>query len=558
MLLRGAPSSFARRSLSILRVGALVFGCLSASCVGLIGDSSQDDDAALSIPDRSAFPRLTHAQWENSVRDVLYLDDRPGFSASFTGDPLGGVFDNNEAVLSVTPNLWADYQRAAEEVAAMVVADPARLAKIVPPDEGQGDDARARAFIETVGKRAYRRPLTPAEITAHLGIFSQGAELLGGDPFEAGVQMVLGALFQSPFFIYRVEGTSAPREDGLVPLGPYELASRLSYLLWNTMPDEMLFAAAEAGELGTKEGLRVHAERMLLDPRARDVVLSFHRQLFDWKKFGDLYKDPAVFPEFVPEIGADLVRESEAFVEDVVFEERGGLVDLLVSRTAFVNDRLAGIYGVEAPAGSEFARVELDPKERSGMLTRLGFLAANGTARASDPIHRGVFINLRMLCVALPPPPNTVSPLPPGENKTTRELVDAHTGKNTCGSSCHGALINPAGFAFEHYDAIGRWRGEDNGFPVDASAEYPIGGGMVHFDDAVGWSQIIAESREANECFARHWLEFAYGRDAAPEDEALIVKLGESSRAGMSIQDLLLELVTSDAFQTRRSVEAAQ
>jgi len=553
-----APSSVMRRIPTLLRAGALVLACLLPSCIGTIGGSSDEQQAVLMVPERSAFPRLTHAQWENSVRDVLRLEQRPGFSASFTGDPLGGVFDNNEAVLSVTPNLWADYQRAAEELAALVVADPARVAALVPPDEGQGNEARARAFIETVGKRAYRRPLAAAEVDKLVALFNLAPTVIDGDPFLAGVEHVLSAIFQSPHFVYRVEGTQEPREDGLIPLGAYELASRLSYLLWNTMPDDVLFEAAAAGELDTKEGLRTHAERMLADPQARDVVLSFHRQLFDWKKFGDLYKDPAVFPEFGPEMGQDLVREAELFVEDVVFTQEGGLNELLTSRTAFVNDRLAGLYEVDAPSGAEFGKVELDAEKRSGILTRAGFLAANGTARASDPIHRGVFVNLRVLCARLPPPPNNVPPLPPVEGKTTREIVASHTGKGTCGASCHGTLINPAGFAFENYDAIGRYRAEDNGFPVNAADAYPLGGGMASFNDAISWSQMLAESREANECFARNWLEFAYGRDAVVEDAELITKLGEESRTGMSVKELLLELIASDAFSTRRPVEVAQ
>lgn len=552
-----APSSVMRRIPTLLRAGAIVFACLLPSCVGTIGGSSDDQAAVQSIPERSAFPRLTHAQWENSVRDVLRLEARPGFSASFTGDPLGGVFDNNEAVLSVTPNLWADYQRAAEELAALIVADPAKVAALVPADEGQGNEARARAFIETIGKRAYRRPLTAQEIDKHVALFNEAPSLIDGDPFLAGVEHVLSAFFQSPHFIYRVEGTRKPRPDGLIPLGPYELASRLSYLLWNTMPDDVLFEAAAAGELDTKEGLRAHAERMLADPQAREVILSFHSQLFDWRKFGDLYKDPAVFPEFVPEIGKDLIREAELFVEDVVFEQEGGFHELLTSRAAFVNDRLAPIYDVAAPNGAEFGKVELDADKRSGLLTRAGFLAANGTARASDPIHRGVFVNLRVLCARLPPPPNNVPPLPPVEGKTTREIVAGHTGKGTCGASCHGTLINPAGFAFENYDAIGRYRSEDNGFPVNAADAYPLGGGMATFNDAIEWSQMLAESREANECFAKNWLEFAYGRDAEVEDNALIMKLGEASRTGMSVKDLLLELIASDAFSTRRPVEVA-
>jgi hypothetical protein len=544
---------------SVQRVGILALLCILPSCVGTIGDAPDGEGngvgPSVGVALQSAYPRLTHAQWESTTRDLLKLDAPPGLSVSFTSDPLGGIFDNDESVLQVTPPLWGDYQRAAEELAAMLIDDPQKLAKIVPADMGQGVETRAREFITGFGKRAFRRPLTTQEIDAHAALFASGPSVLGGDPFLAGMQLVLEAFLQSPHFVYRVEiGTDKKRSDGLIPLGPYELATRLSYLLWNTMPDDALLESAAKGELDTPEGLRGRAEQMLLDPRAKDVVRSFHKQLFDWKKYADLYKDPASFPEFVPEIGADLRQEAEAFIDNVIYEQNGGFRELLTSRTAFVNDRLAGIYEVPAPAGSNFGQVELDAN-RSGALTRLGFLAANGTSRSSDPIHRGVFVNLRILCAKLPPPPNNVTPLPASTDKTTRDTVDSHTGKNTCGAGCHSTLINPAGFAFEGYDAIGRYRTMDNGYPVNSADQYTLGGAVVKYKDAVEWSQLLAESSEANQCFAKHWLEFALGRDSKPEDEALISKLGESSRGGSSVKELLVDIIVSDSFRARRPVE---
>jgi hypothetical protein len=556
----GNSTTKRRRWSSALEVGIVVLACGLPACVGIIGDSQGGGDgtgATATVPFQSAYPRLTHAQWENTTRDLLKLDTLPGLSASFTSDPLGGIFDNDESVLQVTPPLWADYQRAAEELTAMVIADPQQLAKIVPADMGQSLDARARQFITEFGKRAYRRPLTSQEVDKHAALFASGATVVGGDPFLAGVQLVLEAFLQSPHYVYRVELGGTKGSGGeLIPLGPYELATRLSYLLWNTMPDDALLDAAAKGELDTPEGLRGRAEQMLLDPRAKSVIRNFHRQLFDWKKYGDLYKDPALFPEFVPEMGADLKKEAEAFVDNVIYEQDGGLLELLTSRTAYVNDRLAAVYGVPAPAGSEFAAVELDAATRSGALTRLGFLAANGTARASDPIHRGVFINLRILCAKLPPPPDNVTPLPGGNDKTTREMVDSHTGKGTCGEGCHSTLINPAGFAFESFDAIGKYRSMDNGYPVDTSAQYPLGGAMVQYKDSVEMSQLLAESAEANRCFAKHWVEFALGRDAQKEDDQLISKLGDASRGGSSVKELLVEIIVSDTFRARRPVEA--
>ncbi|HSN99782.1 MAG TPA: DUF1592 domain-containing protein, partial [Candidatus Nanopelagicales bacterium] len=459
--------------------------------------------------------------------------------------------------LQVTPGLWADYQIAAEELSAMVTADQNLLARILPPDSGVDPDARARAFLDAFGRRVHRRPLEPGEVDRYAALFAGAAAILTDlDPFTAGVQLTLQAFLQSPHFVYRVELSEEARPDGLIPLSGYEIATKLSYLLWNTMPDDALLEAAEMGELSTPEGVRARAEQMLDDPRAHEVIGAFHRQLYDYKKFLDLNKDPALFPQFTPEVGEDMKREAELFVEDVIFTEEGGLADLLTSRTAFVNDRLAAIYGLEGEFTSDFSEVELDPATRSGFLTRLGFLAANGTARQPDSIHRGVFVNLRVLCADLPPPPNDVPALPPDEGGTNRDRVTAHTGPGTCGGGCHASMINPIGFAFEHYDAIGQHRTTDNGLPVDASASYMLGGEQKAYADAIELSQVIAESKEAHRCYAQHWLEFTYGRDTTDDDGALLDQLAEESLGGSPVKSLLLSLIDADSFLTRAPVEA--
>ena len=556
-----SPLKVPRRWLRRLCAGTAALSLALTGCTGILGDPPGDDDSATGessqAAEQSRFPRLSHTQWENTVRDLLRLDDIPGLSGSFTGDPLGGVFDNNEAVLQVTPGLWADYQSAAEEISALVTADPVLLGRIMPADTGQGPEARARQFIEEFGRRTYRRPLTPAEVDTYAALFAGASEVLPDtDPFLAGMQLMLQLFLQSPHFVYRAELSEALRMDDLIPLSGYELATKLSYLLWNTMPDDELLDAAGAGELSTAAGVRAYAERMLDDPRAREMIGSFHHQLYDYEKFLDLHKDPALFPQFTPETGADMVREAEMFVESIVFDREGGLTDLLTSRTAFLNDRLAVIYGQDGEFTGDFSEVELDPAERSGLLTRVGFLAANGTARQPDTIHRGVFVNLRILCAQLPPPPDNATAIPPGEGGTNRDRVDAHTGPGTCGASCHGTMINPIGFALENYDAIGGYRTTDNGLPVNAADEYSFEGKDVRsFQNAVELSQVIAESGMAHRCYAKHWLEFAYGRDAKKGDNALIAKLGEESLGGSSIKATLLRLIESDAFITRTPVE---
>ncbi|WP_437738389.1 DUF1592 domain-containing protein [Sorangium sp. So ce1335] len=549
-----------------LGAGVSAAALLLAGCTGIAGDPPGEDGTGGVVPggsteaqvaERSMFPRLSHAQWENTVRDLLRLDGRPGLSDSFTTDPLGGVFDNNEAALQVTPGLWGDYQRAAEELAAMVVADEGKLGRLLPADLPAEPEARAEAFVERFGERAFRRPLTAEERASYLALFRRGAELYEGEaPFAAGVRAALEALLQSPHFVYRVEIGAGPARDGLIPLSGYEIATKLSYLFWNTMPSDDLLVAAKAGELSSPEGVRATAERMLEDPRARDVVGAFHRQLYDYETYHDLNKDQALFPEFVPEMGEAMQREAELFVDHVVFDREGGLTDLLTSRTAFVDGRLAAVYGVEGEFANDFRQVELDAAERSGLLTRLGFLAAKATARQPDSIHRGVFVNLRILCASLPPPPDNATGLPPGEHATNRERVAAHTGKGTCGEACHATLINPAGFAFEHYDAIGKYRTTDNGVPVDAADAYPLGGQPRTYADAVEFSRLLAESSEAHACYAKHWVEFAHGRDARAKDQSFIKELGEASLGGASTRELILRIVSSTPFLARVPAEA--
>ncbi|MGK3962016.1 DUF1592 domain-containing protein [Sorangium sp. So ce118] len=546
-----------------LGAGLCAASLLLAGCTGSLGAADEDDGpfpggaAVAQVAERSMFPRLSHAQWENTVRDLLRLDDRPGLSASFTTDPLGGVFDNNEAALLVTPGLWGDYQRAAEELAAMATADEDKLDRLVPVDLPAEPEARAQAFVERFGERAFRRPLTAEERGQYLALFRRGKELFDGeDPFVAGVRAALEAFLQSPHLVYRVELGAGPAKGGLIPLSGYEIATKLAYLFWNTMPSDELLAAAKAGELSTSEAVRAHAERMLEDPRAREVVGAFHRQLHDHEQYHDLNKDQALYPEFVPEMGDDMQREAELFVEHIVFEKEGGLTDLLTSRTAFVNDHLAAVYGVDGEFSDAFEQVELDEAERSGLLTRLGFLAAKATARQPDSIHRGVFVNLRILCAALPPPPDNATGLPPGEKATNRERVEAHTGKGTCGEACHGTMINPAGFAFEHYDAIGKYRTTDNGVPVNAADTYYLGGQPRSYADAIEFSRVIAESSEAHACYARRWVEFAQGREVGAKDRELINKLGEASHGGASTKELILQIVSSASFLARVPAEA--
>jgi hypothetical protein len=519
-------------------------------------DTGDTDGVPEALPQTSRYPRLSHVQWENTVQDLFFLPAPTGFSKLFIGDPVSGGFDNNSEALKVGATLWTDYQRGAELVAELVTSDPALLAKVAPQIDGDSD-TQARAFITAFGRRAYRRPLSADELTRHLEIFNLGVATPGElDAFPAGIRLVVQSMLQSPFFLYRVEATETADDSGKIRLSAHEIASKLSYMLWNTMPDDELFAAADADTLADAAGVAAQATRMLADPRAHDMVAAFHYQLLAVDHYSDIYKDPVKFPGFDPAMNAMMAQETMMFIEDVVFKQNGDLAALLTAPYTFVNAALAPLYGVEGQFDDTFVKVDLDPTQRAGVLTQIGFLASNAGAFENDPIHRGVFMNLQLLCTGLPPPPNMVPPLPPPvEGETLRERITRHTGKGTCGEGCHGSLINPIGFAFEHYDPLGRWQTMDAGKPVNAADEFLLGGALQPYDGAVELAQLMADSDEAHRCYVGHLLEYGYARTPQKADAALISRIADGSRDGThSIKQIILELTQSDAFLYRAPV----
>jgi hypothetical protein len=518
------------------------------------GGSAPDDaelsDAVPSVtldgrPVHSRFVRLTHAQWEHSVRDVLRLDQDPGLTSSFTGDPPNGRFSNNERALTVTPNLRLDYQRAAEELSQRVARDPAALERIYP----EGDSA---AFIASFGRRVYRRELSADEQARYAALYELGPSVFAsGDARADGAQLVIESMLQSPHFVYRTE----LGDDGAA-LSGYELASKLSFLLRNTTPDDELLDAAAAGDLDEPDRF-VEIVRQTLDaPDAAEAVARFHGELFGLDRYLSIAKDPNVFPEHDEALNPTLARAEELFL-DRLFRQGLGLEELLTSTVAFANDELAPFYGIEV-SGAELQEVDLG-SERPGLFTRLGFLAYNGTLRDPDSIHRGVEINRTMLCASLSPPPGIIPALPnvqPGQ--TNRERVNAHTGPGTCGAGCHATIINPIGFAFENFDAMGQLRDSDNGKPVVTSGEYDFGEGLVAFDGAAELMPLIASNPRAHACYARHLAEFGLGRDIDDQDRTMIARLQQASASQQeSIKEMLMTVVTSPAFGRRSPVGGA-
>jgi hypothetical protein len=487
------------------------------------------------------YVRLTHEQWENSVRDLLQLSASPGLSTAFEGDPPGSNFSNNERRLFVTAGLWSSYQTAAETLSQQVTRDAAALSRV------SGGTTVAATFIRNFGRRAFRRDLTAAEETTYGSLFASGASVFAsGNAFADGAQLVIETMLQSPHFLYRAESGAVGQ-----PLSGYEAASKLSLLLRNTIPDVALLDAAKAGSLNTPDGIGAQAQTLLDAMPARAVFQRFHTELLGIDRYANIEKDTTLFPRFNAALAADLRTADDQFF-DHLYSQNLGFKDLLLSPIAFINQATAPLYGMTA-TGTNFRQVMLGA-DRPGYFTRAGFLAYNATLRDPDPIRRGVDIIHRAMGAAnFAPPDNVViTPLPaPVAGQTNRERVNAHTGPGTCGASCHGTYINPLGFAFEGFDAMGQARTTDNGKPVDTTGSYLFADGAKSFTDAASLLALMAASPQTHQTYSARLAEFLLARDVAEKDRTFVSTLGQTSMGAASIKQLALAVIKSPAFTTR-------
>jgi len=546
---------------TMLLSGALA---LAPACnAGFIGDAPSDPvtppistNACSADPGPSPVRRLTRFEYDATVRDLL--GDQTAPARAFPSEEESHGFTNDANVLSVTPALAEAYMVAAERLAARAVDRLPFVLACDPAGALATDAARvcAKTFIQKFGLQAYRRPLEPVERDELLEVFEAGRAQSGA--FKDGLRLVLVAMLQSPAFLYRVELGAGPVSDGLAqPLGPYEMASRLSYLLWGSMPDNELFAEAAAGRLSSAAEIEVQARRMLADPKAEGMVAHFHEEWLALSRIANVLKASDVYPDWSPELRNDFAEETRLFIKDV-FWRQGTLDAFLTTPTTFVNARLAAFYGVPAPSGSGFVRVDLDPSQRVGFLTQGAFLAMNAKPNQPSPIHRGKFVREKLFCDLLPPPPtNIVIKAPdPKPNTSARERFAEHTKDETC-RQCH-RLMDPIGFGFEHFDGIGRFIKSEAGKPIDATGEI-IGTDVPGtFDGVVELSKKLVSSQQVSDCIVTQWFRYGYGRAETEADRCTMERLRKSFAAsGRDLRELLVQLAVSDAFRFRRPVALA-
>ncbi len=519
-----------------------------------VGDPASPDGVGFS----TRFPKLSNQQWENSVTDAFQLSTPTGFSSAFVHEPADQGYEAEAAApLTIGGDAWGRYQTAAEQVADLVTNDEAKFAKILPANIPSTGDARATAAIGAIGRRLYRRPLTQPEADAYLALFKSAPAFASGDAFHVGMNLVIQTMLQSPHFLYRVErtqGTSQP-----LWLDSYEIATRLSYALWNTTPPDELLDAAGRDELGTKDGVLSWAQKMVADPRAKDVLLSFHEQMFATRSYGTQSKDPK-FGFDNTALAPALTEEPRRFFDELVLQQNKGIRELLTTPLAFVNASTAPLYGLSGITGTDLTRVMLDPGQRAGLFTQIGFLSQNAGRVLTDPVHRGLTVLRKVLCDEPDPPPAMFMPPTPEAGKTTRQIYEA---KTACGVGCHDILINPAGFAFEHFDAVGAYRETENGLTIDAKSTLRIRQGWtqadkeknpyssITFDGAIDLSKQLAELPRTHECYSRQFLEFVLARPVDPVEQGVGAVLRDRSLAGSSARDILSAVVTTNAFRAR-------
>ncbi len=537
-----------------LRFVATWIALLAASgCVKPAADAepeppANDEPLACTTEAPAAAPMrlLTRVQYDNTVADLLGDASRPSELFDFPKEHLMLGFDNNAEAHRVTPLLVERYLQAAEHLAARAVET--RLAELAPCVD-QSEPECGRSFVRSFVARAFRRPPSADELGVFDGIFTRFYSSKG---YAEGVGAVIETVLQSPQFLYRVD---APTQVGQglasVPVTGYEMASRLSYLLWNSMPDEELLAAAAANELSTAEQVEARARSMLASPRARAMVADFNRQWLGLDRFDGFVRQSE--GAMSVDVTGDALRESLVRFMDEVYWQAGDLQALFSSPALYVNPALAALLGLDAPA-DDFVRVEA-PETRSGLLTQPGLMALLAHPDQTSPIQRGVFVRELLLCDLLPDPPPSVdqSPPPADPNATTRERVDQLTSGTTC-INCH-QRINPIGFAFEAYDQYGRYRTEENGLPLDLSGEIaalddPELAGA--FDGATELGQRLATSARVRDCLALHWFRYAMGRAETELDRCSLDQLRTRFRSAEGdLEELLVALTQTDAFRFR-------
>jgi len=510
------------------------------SALGLVACAQEKGDASGPPPTRVPIRRLTNAEYMASVADLF-----PGYELPemhFVPDPKVLGFLNLSSSQTGSLVRMEQYESTAFGIAQTVTADPTTLTGCDADLQGEG--TCVGPWLADFGKRAYRRPLTAAETDSLMVLLAQDAETV---TYPTRLAKVVQVMLLSPKFLFRPEmGDRTQQVAQGIPLTSWEMATRLSYFMTGSLPDAELSAAAESGALMKADELVKQTRRLMKLPRAQTNLVKFHLQWLGTDTAAALGKSEKIFPDFNPLLAYYFAKETDTFLRDTLFERNGTFAELLLSDHTYVNGPLATYYGLPEPADpTKWVRTPLDTSKRVGLLTQASLLATLAKDDRTDPIRRGKFVLNQILCRQVnPPSPEIVAMFKPlNLDVTAREQLTEHRDNPVC-SSCH-YLLDPLGLPFEHYDAIGRWRDDDRGMPIDASGEID---GQT-FSGVPEMAHLIADIPTARSCYVAEWLRFAEGKLNSDADQAYIDWLMSGFSRNTPIADLVITMVGSDTFR---------
>jgi hypothetical protein len=522
----------------------ILSGCdASIIAPGGSGPGSLSADLEVSV---SGARRLSRVELDTTIADLL-ADQSQAAQQYMAPDPTN-PFDNDYTQQLASQALIEELEQIATEAAARVIADPQKLAAIVPCHAtGPSDSACLGQFVRSFGRRAMRRALTDDEVASFVSAFQPFS--VEGNDFNIGVKLAVQALLQEPEFVYRIEiGTPVQGRAGVYSLNADQIATRLSYFLWGTMPPDWLFTAADQGQLATTDGIHMAAQQLLDDPRAKARIERYHAL---WLSY---YKLPH---------SADMVsamqQESAALVDKVIFEDKGDYFDLFRSTSSYMNQLLADNYGVTGfTGGTGFAWTDYGTTPRRGLLSHGSVLSAGAKFSDTSPTQRGIFIRTRLFCQVIPPPPPgvNVDAAPTSTSSTCKADRYASHAVGGC-ATCHQNL-DPVGFGIENFDVTGKYRTHDT-VPDDPNC--PITGdgkltqlpqGTATFNGVVQLEDLMMNSGMMENCISRQVFRFAMGRNDVSADSDYVTRMTDAFKKDNRVfSELLLSTVTDPTFTFR-------
>jgi len=505
-------------------------------------------------PGRVTIRRLNRTEYNNTIRDLVGVKFQP--AEDFPADDVGYGFDNIGDVLTLPPLLMEKYLSAAEKIIVEAFRSAELKKKLIgesPPADAKPRVKKeaGRKALQEFARRAFRRTVATEEVERFVGLLELADK--NGDSYEKGMQLALEGVLVSPHFLFRIELDAEPgNPDAVHTVNDFELATRLSYFLWSTMPDDELLRLAEAGQLRKDGSLDKQVRRMLQDPKARALVENFAGQWLQLRNLKTAAPDPGTYPAFDESLRSAMIEETELFFETVMKEDRG-ILEFIDADYTFVNERLAKHYGITGVKGDEFRRVSLTGGARGGVLTQASVLTLTSNPTRTSPVKRGKWILENLLGAPPPPPPPNVPELKEDKevvlSGSLRQRMEQHRAKPDC-AVCHDKL-DPLGFGFENFDGIGGWRTKDGNFDIDPSGVLPDG---KKFKGPAELRAILkGRAGEFRHCLSEKMLTYALGRGLEYYDKCAVDSIVAATEKGQDrFSALMIAVVHSEPFQNRR------